>query len=148
MYGAGIQAAQGLVKGLKSQQKAIEKQMASIAKAMATSIKKALGIHSPSRLMADEVGSMVPAGIVEGMADGQAPLDRAMADIVRPPDPPAAGASMAPRQTAPLLTTGGAQTTVRIEFAGPEEAKRFIRGIVRKDGRGSVQRTFGYGKGE
>ncbi|MFE0232220.1 hypothetical protein ACFWZS_34395 [[Kitasatospora] papulosa] len=146
MYGAGIQAAQGLVKGLKSQQKAIEKQMASIAKGMAASIKKALGIHSPSRLMADEVGSMVPAGIVEGMADGQAPLDRAMADIVRPPSPPVAGVSMAPRQAAPLLTAGGGQTTVRIEISGREEVKRLIRTIVREDGRGSVQKTFGYGK--
>ncbi|MFD6275842.1 phage tail tape measure protein [Streptomyces sp. NPDC060209] len=146
MYGAGIQAAQGLVKGLKSQQKAIEKQMASLAKSMASSIKKALGIHSPSRLMADEVGSMIPAGIMEGMADGQAPLDRAMAETVRPPSAPMAGVSMAPRAAAPLLTAGGGQTTVRIEFAGPEEAKRFIRGIVRKDGRGSVQKTFGYGK--
>ncbi|MFJ8866714.1 hypothetical protein ACIRD6_13290 [Streptomyces sp. NPDC102473] len=143
MYGAGIQAAQGLVKGLKSQQKAIEKQMASLAKGMATSIKKALGIHSPSRLMADEVGSMVPAGIVEGMADGQAPLDRAMADIVRPPSPPMAGVSMAPRQAAPLLTAGGGQTRLRIEISGREEVKRLIRTIVREDGAGDVQRTFG-----
>ncbi|MFD5874009.1 hypothetical protein [Streptomyces sp. NPDC060322] len=143
MYGAGIQAAQGLVKGLKSQQKAIEKQMASIAKSMASSIKKALGIHSPSRLMADEVGSMVPAGIVEGMADGQAPLDRAMADIVRPPSAPTAGISMAPRQAAPLLTAGGGQTRLRIEISGREEVKRLIRTIVREDGAGDVQRTFG-----
>ncbi|MEV6079657.1 hypothetical protein AB0L80_31780 [Streptomyces sp. NPDC052069] len=145
MYGAGIQAAQGLVKGLKSQQKAIEKQMAGIATAMTKAIKKSLKIKSPSQLMADQVGSMIPAGIMVGMAEGQAPLDKAMADSVKPPPPPGAGGPMVARPAAPLLTAGGAQV-VRIEFVGPEEGKRFIRGIVRKDGRGSVQRTFGYGK--
>ncbi|MFC9247745.1 phage tail tape measure protein [Streptomyces sp. NPDC057136] len=146
MYGAGIQAARGLVKGLKSQQKAIEKQMASIAKGMAASIKKALGIHSPSTLMADEVGAMIPAGIITGMADGQAPLDKAMADSVKPPPPPGAGGPMLARPAAPLLMAGGGAQTVRIELVGAEEGKRFIRGIVRKDGRGSVQKAFGYGK--
>ena len=53
---------------------------------------------------------------------------------------------MAPRQAAPLLTAGGGQTTVRIEISGREEVKRLIRTIVREDGRGSVQKTFGYGK--
>ncbi|MFD3654328.1 phage tail tape measure protein [Streptomyces sp. NPDC058620] len=146
MYGAGIQAARGLVKGLKSQQKAIEKQMASLAKGMAASIKKALGIHSPSTLMADEVGAMIPAGIITGMADGQAPLDKAMANSVKPPPPPGAGGPMLSRPAAPLLMAGGGGQTVRIELVGPEEGKRFIRGIVRKDGRGSVQKAFGYGK--
>lgn len=150
MYGAGIQAAQGLVKGLKSQQKAIEKQMGALAKGMASSIKKALGIHSPSRLMADEVGSMVPAGIIEGMDDGRTRLDQAMADIVRPGpatnQAQATGRQMAPTPSgAPLLTSGGTQT-VRIEISGRDEVKRLIRTIVREDGRGSVQRAFGYGK--
>ncbi|MFD7428403.1 phage tail tape measure protein [Streptomyces sp. NPDC059818] len=149
MYGAGIQAANGLVKGLKSQQKQIEKQMTSIATAMAKAIKKALGIHSPSRLMADEVGSMVPAGIMQGMADGQAQLDRAMAAVVHPPSAArtqAVARQMSTVQAAPLMT-GSNTTTVRIEVAGPEEMKRLLRGIVRKDGRGSVQVAFGRGKG-
>ncbi|MEW2177139.1 phage tail tape measure protein [Streptomyces sp. NPDC005406] len=149
MYGAGIQAAAGLVKGLKSQQKAIETQMTSIATAMAKAIKKALGIHSPSRVFADQVGSMVPAGIMQGMADGQAALDRAMAEVVQPPPSSgtqAVGRQMSPVQAAPLLT-GSSSTTVRIEVAGPEEVKRLLRTIVRKDGRGSVQVAFGTGKG-
>lgn len=51
MYGAGVQAAQGIVDGLKSQQKAIEDQMLKIAEAMEKAIKQALGIKSPSRVM-------------------------------------------------------------------------------------------------
>ncbi|MFF3127207.1 phage tail tape measure protein [Streptomyces sp. NPDC057908] len=148
MYGAGIQAANGLIKGLKSQQKTIEKQMASIGTSMAKAIKKALGIHSPSRVFADEVGRWIPAGIMQGMTDGQGSLNRAMAEVVQPP--PAAGAQavgrqMSPMQAAPLMT-GANTTTVRIEVAGPEEMKRLLRGIVRKDGRGSVQVAFGTGK--
>ncbi|MET7739619.1 hypothetical protein [Streptomyces sp. NPDC005385] len=51
MYGAGIKAAEGLVKGLTAQQAAIEAQMMAIAKSMEAAIKKALGIKSPSRVM-------------------------------------------------------------------------------------------------
>lgn len=148
MYGAGIQAANGLVEGLKSQQKQIEAQMTGIATSMAKAIKKALGIKSPSRVMADQVGSMVPAGIMEGMAGGQAALDRAMALVVQPPSraAQAAGRQMSPTPAAPLMT-GANTTTVRIEVAGPEEMKRLLRGIVRKDGRGNVQVAFGNGRG-
>lgn len=38
---------------------------------------------------------------------------------------------------------GGGVQTVRIELAGPEEVKRFIRKIVQVDGRGNVQTAFG-----
>ncbi|MFD5057436.1 phage tail tape measure protein [Streptomyces sp. NPDC058394] len=149
MYGAGIQAANGLVKGLKSQQKEIEEQMASIGASMAKAIKKALGIKSPSRVFADEVGRWIPAGIMQGMTDGQGSLDRAMAEVVQPPSSAgmqAIGRQMSPAQASPLMS-GANATVVRIELAGPEEVKKFLRGIVRKDGRGSVQLAFGQGKG-
>lgn len=148
MYGAGIQAANGLIKGLKSQQKEIEKQMASIGTSMAKAIKKALGIHSPSKVFADEVGRWIPAGIMQGMTDGQGSLDRAMAEVVQPPPSAgtqAVGRQMSPTQAAPLMT-GANATVVRLELAGPEEMKRLLRGIVRKDGRGNVQLAFGTGK--
>jgi len=70
MYGAGIRSAQGLVKGLKSQEKAIEKQMMKIANAMKKAIKKALGIRSPSTVFA-EIGSWIPKGLAKGV-DGNA----------------------------------------------------------------------------
>ncbi|MFI6639946.1 hypothetical protein [Streptomyces sp. NPDC050504] len=49
LYGAGIRAAQGLVAGLKSQEKAIEAQMLKIARQMLAAIKKVHKIKSPSR---------------------------------------------------------------------------------------------------
>lgn len=49
MYKGGINAANGLVKGLQSQEKAIEKQMLKIGLGMEGALKRALGIRSPSR---------------------------------------------------------------------------------------------------
>ncbi|MFF1597694.1 phage tail tape measure protein [Streptomyces mirabilis] len=70
MYKAGIHSAQGLVKGLQSQEKTIEKQMEKIAKAMAKAIKKELGIKSPSRVF-HEIGQWVTAGLVNGVDSGE-----------------------------------------------------------------------------
>lgn len=66
MYGAGIKAAEGLVKGLTKQQKAIEKAMMNIAKSMEKAIKRALGIKSPSKVM-EKVGHFTAEGFVVGM---------------------------------------------------------------------------------
>jgi len=70
MYGAGIRSAQGLVKGLQSQEKAIETQMMRIAKAMQKAIKQALGIKSPSTVFA-AIGQWIPRGLAAGV-DGSA----------------------------------------------------------------------------
>ncbi|MFJ3035570.1 tape measure protein [Curtobacterium pusillum] len=67
LYGAGVNAARGLVKGLQSQQAAITAQMNKIASSMVGSIKKQLGIHSPSRVFDREVGQMVGAGLERGI---------------------------------------------------------------------------------
>ncbi|MFF7142234.1 phage tail tape measure protein [Streptomyces nodosus] len=77
MYGSGIKAAQGLVKGLQSQQKAIEKQMLSIAKSMQQAIKKALGIKSPSRVFAS-IGQWIPRGLAAGVEDASHHATRAV----------------------------------------------------------------------
>lgn len=69
MYSAGIAAAQGLVKGLASQQSALAKQMANLANAMVTAIKKALKIKSPSQVF-EQVGVYSGAGLVKGL-EGQ-----------------------------------------------------------------------------
>ncbi|MFF4823138.1 phage tail tape measure protein [Streptomyces sp. NPDC001312] len=66
MYGSGIKAAQGLVKGLQSQEKAIEKQMLKIAKSMQKAIRQALGIKSPSRVFMG-IGQWIPKGLAAGV---------------------------------------------------------------------------------
>jgi TP901 family phage tail tape measure protein len=65
LYNAGIQAAQGLAKGLQSQIANITKQMTSIANALVKQIKKELGIHSPSKVM-HAIGVNTAKGYVNG----------------------------------------------------------------------------------
>ncbi|WP_399088032.1 phage tail tape measure protein [Streptomyces sp. BBFR2] len=52
-------------------------------------IAKALGIHSPSRVMARDVGRWIPAGLVKGIEGGQSAVDRTMRRLI--PSPAAAG---------------------------------------------------------
>ncbi|QEQ94050.1 tape measure protein [Streptomyces phage Saftant] len=66
MFDNGIHMAEGLVKGLEKQANAIENQMLKIAKSMTDAIKKALGIHSPSRVMA-ALGAWVSKGLAKGV---------------------------------------------------------------------------------
>ncbi|MEU6168096.1 phage tail tape measure protein [Streptomyces tanashiensis] len=90
MYGGGIRAAQGLVKGLQTQQSVIERAMLLIAKGMERALKKALGIRSPSRVMA-AVGQYIPAGLVRGIESGRSAVDASMASLVTPPTPAMTG---------------------------------------------------------
>ncbi|MEU7046035.1 phage tail tape measure protein [Streptomyces varsoviensis] len=48
-------------------------------------IAKALGIHSPSRLMRDKIGKFIPAGVVEGVKIGAPALVRAMRSLASIP---------------------------------------------------------------
>ncbi|MBL1107348.1 hypothetical protein JK361_22540 [Streptomyces sp. 5-8] len=66
LYGAGIKAAQGLVNGLKSQQKRIEQIMESIAERMLKAVKKKHKTHSPSRAF-HELGVMDMEGLRGGV---------------------------------------------------------------------------------
>ncbi|MGK5531532.1 phage tail protein [Streptomyces sp. URMC 129] len=88
MYGAGVAAAEGVVAGLKSQEKQIERQMERLAESMVKAIRKAPGIKSPSTVMRESVGRHIPAGIVAGIAAGAPAVERAMRGLVRVPDMP------------------------------------------------------------
>ncbi|MGW5477715.1 phage tail tape measure protein [Streptomyces sp. NPDC004008] len=107
MYGAGLKSAQGLVKGLQSQQKAIEKQMMSIAKSMQRAIKKALGIHSPSRVFAD-IGQWIPRGLAAGVEGAAHHATRAVDRLAGS----VAGAGTRSLVGAGLATAGGGGGTV------------------------------------
>lgn len=65
LYGAGIQAAKGLVAGLQSQERAIESEMKKIANSMLNTVKKAHKTHSPSRAFHD-IGVMDGEGLRGG----------------------------------------------------------------------------------
>jgi hypothetical protein len=134
MYAAGIKAADGLVKGLEAKQKAIEKVMLAIAKSMEKSIKKALGIKSPSRVMM-AVGHQTAEGFAVGMK--------------RNSNVPSAWQSMlnVPSNAAPSAAAGygGAPIHAHIHMGGREIGEVVIdplRKAIRHRG-GDVQAVLG-----
>ncbi|MFD8970548.1 phage tail tape measure protein [Streptomyces sp. NPDC059568] len=103
MYSSGVRAAQGLVQGLQKEQKGIEAQMLKIAKAMSKSIRTALGIKSPSRVMA-RVGAFTAQGLVKGIEGGRRAVDRTMASLVS--TPPTGQWAMSAAANTPQGTSG------------------------------------------
>lgn len=65
---AGIDAATGLVQGLKARKKELAQAMHELAQDIITELRKSLGIKSPSKEMADIGGYMVD-GLISGIAD-------------------------------------------------------------------------------
>lgn len=65
-YGVGVDAARGMVKGLESQAKALEKSAKTISDALVKAVKKKLDIHSPSRVFAS-LGGFVSKGLAVGI---------------------------------------------------------------------------------
>jgi chorismate mutase len=77
LYDSGKKAGKGFLTGLAAQQKDIENLMLKIAKGMQKAIKKALGIKSPSRVMA-QLGAYSTQGLARGLIEGVPVLDRAL----------------------------------------------------------------------
>lgn len=67
MIGAGQNLVMGLVNGIKSGLKWVVDAAKSVAEAAVNAAKSALKIHSPSRVMRDEVGYFVSAGMAKGI---------------------------------------------------------------------------------
>lgn len=80
LYQAAVDSAAGLVKGLQNQQAAIEKQMDIIGAAMVKSIKKALGIKSPSKVFA-EIGVYSGQGLVQGLQNSSVIVNKAAESV-------------------------------------------------------------------
>ncbi|MFJ6561856.1 hypothetical protein ACIQMV_18745 [Streptomyces sp. NPDC091412] len=77
LYDSGKNASKGFLTGLASQQKDIEKLMLKIATSMQKSIKKALGIKSPSTVMA-KLGRFSTQGLARGLVGALPEVDRAL----------------------------------------------------------------------
>ncbi|HGX1667549.1 TPA: phage tail tape measure protein, partial [Listeria innocua] len=73
----GVQTVAGIIQGFKQMEGPLAKQADGLAKTIESTIKKRLKIHSPSRLMSDEVGEQVPAGIGIGMLKNLNTIDLA-----------------------------------------------------------------------
>ncbi|AWI35743.1 phage related protein [Bacillus safensis FO-36b] len=74
----GSNTMSGIISGMKNMKGELAKEANSIASTIEKTIKKKLKIHSPSRLMRDQVGVMVPAGIAVGIQQGVGTVSKAM----------------------------------------------------------------------
>lgn len=80
LYQAGVDAAQGLLKGLQLEQKALEKQMEHLADTMVKAIKKKLKIKSPSRVF-HEIGVFSAQGVALGLDEMSGIVERSSAAV-------------------------------------------------------------------
>ncbi|MFD3667534.1 hypothetical protein [Streptomyces sp. NPDC058672] len=92
----GRDVIRGLWNGIKAMGSWLKNQLIAFAKSMIPGpIASALGISSPSRLMADQVGRWIPAGIAQGVTRNAGVLDTAMSNLVNTPTPSASMAMAA-----------------------------------------------------
>lgn len=76
MYDSGKDAGKGFLSGLEHHQRAIEQMMKKIAKSMVDTIRRELGIHSPSTV-GHFHGFMFAQGIADGIDDGSGKVSAA-----------------------------------------------------------------------
>lgn len=77
MLSAGRDFVMGFVKGITGAIGSAVNAAANMAKKALNAAKSALGIHSPSRVMRDEVGKYIPAGLAVGILDNLSDIEDA-----------------------------------------------------------------------
>ncbi|WP_329187052.1 phage tail tape measure protein [Actinacidiphila glaucinigra] len=141
LYGKGQDVVLGLWNGIKSMGGWLRDTLTGWAANLVPGpIARALGIASPSKVMANVVGRWIPAGIVEGIVQGEPELEAKMSTLVKPerpgaPSMPIAAAPMSGRQ--PILIQFG---TGQNKLA--DALLRELRKEVRVQG-GNVQKVLG-----
>lgn len=146
LTGKGRDVVRGLWRGIKSMGGWLRETLIGWAKSIIPGpVAKALGINSPSRVMADQVGRWIPAGIVDGIESGQGAVDRTMRNLVTTPTPgQATAAAVAAQTSAATGASGPGGGRIVLDVTGADaDWKRLIRRMVRVDGRGNVQTAFG-----
>ncbi|MFE7853754.1 phage tail tape measure protein [Streptomyces sp. NPDC057403] len=139
----------GLYNGVRSMGGWLKSQLISFAKNMIPGpIAKALGIHSPSRVMRDQIGKWIPAGVVEGVEAGAPAVEATMRNLVTVPTSGQATAANVAASTGAALASSSSSTApagrLVLDVTGTDaQWKALIRRMVRVDGRGSVQLAFG-----
>jgi hypothetical protein len=134
LYDSGKNAGKGFLKGLESQQDAIEKQMLKIARGMQKAIRKALGIKSPSTVMA-QLGRYSTEGLARGLTQPMPLLDRALGAVT---DRVASAQPVIGRPAVAGGSRGGAPTYIQIDINGamdPVAVGRELQKVLVKFGR-------------
>lgn len=77
----GKSIVQGLIDGIGAMAGALWEAAKNLAHRALDAIKDALGIHSPSRVMREQVGRFIPAGIAQGIRQNQGAVTSAMEEL-------------------------------------------------------------------
>lgn len=101
----------GLINGIGSMAGALWDAATNIARSALNAIKSFFGIASPSKLMRDEVGRFIPAGIAAGIAANTRPITNEMSRLAS-------------------LTTVSAQTDLRVRAAAVPVLEAVSGGVI------------------
>jgi hypothetical protein len=119
LTGKGKDVVRGLWNGIKSMGGWLKDTLIGWAKAIIPGpIAKALGIASPSRVMRDQIGKWIPAGIVEGIESGSGAVDSTMRNLVSVPTTGQATASRVAAHSGAGVSSGSAAEVVRLGSDG------------------------------
>lgn len=77
MKDIGVNSIKGLINGMKSMSGPLAAEAKKIADTVSNTIKDTLKIKSPSRVMRDDIGKWIPAGIAQGMEQNLSVLNKA-----------------------------------------------------------------------
>ena len=81
MIEIGHDIVEGLKNGIAGAWESLKSWMNEMVSGFIEGIKEGLKIGSPSKVMADEVGKWIPAGIAVGIEDNMGVLDKTMSDV-------------------------------------------------------------------
>lgn len=81
MVDIGKDVVRGLWNGISGMTSWMKDKVSDFAGGVVSGIKDALGIHSPSRVMRDQVGKMIGAGMAEGIADSTRQVNAAIQQL-------------------------------------------------------------------
>ncbi|WP_203334362.1 tape measure protein [Planococcus beigongshangi] len=137
----GRNAMAGLNSGLNAGRSQVMSTARALANSVASTMRAALQIHSPSRLMRDDIGRMIPAGIAEGIkvnADSvYNALDQLSAGMILTSTPEVAlgtGGMVRNAVSAGALRDNGARTKENSNAASNAIDKITIENILMMDG--------------
>jgi len=108
LWQSGKEIINGMWEGIMQEWPKLLEKLKGLAKAIVDAIKKALGIKSPSDVMADLVGAMIPTGIWDGIEAGMPQLQQQLNGAIRGLS---ANVAIGTRLTGPTSLTGPTGST-------------------------------------
>ncbi|WP_288623221.1 tape measure protein [uncultured Lactococcus sp.] len=136
LQSAGVNFVQGFINGITSQIGAAASAAASMAKAASSAAKANLDIHSPSRVMRDQVGKYFTLGFAKGITDHTPAAQQASTDMSNAAvSSSGAGDLVSAASTGGTTETGGRSVSIQIgagafQIALPDGSQQSMQNLV------------------